>query len=85
MLKLSAVVIGVGLVSIEILVQIFNDGACSRFASWLSGVYIGLGCIFLSQGDTLEGVLCFLPTLVILIAHWAKKCGQRVTQKGGIA
>ncbi len=78
MLKLAAIVAGVGLVSIEILIQIFNDGECSRFACWLSGLYIGLGCICLSQGDTLEGVLCFLPTLTILISNWIRKSGQRV-------
>lgn len=76
MLKLVATIVGVGLVTIEILIQKFNDGRCSTLASWLAGTYIGLGAIFVSQNDTLCGVLCLIPTLAIVISNLIQKSNQ---------
>lgn len=78
MLKLTATVVGVGLVTMEILIEEFNDGRCSTLASWLAGAYIGLGAISVSQNDLLCGVLCLIPTLAIVISNLIRKSGQRI-------
>lgn len=74
MLNLTFTIVGIGLVTIEILIQKFNDGKCSTFASWLAGVYIGLGALNLANNETLCAVLCLIPTLAILISNVFRRC-----------
>lgn len=78
MLNLTFVVVGVGLVTIEILIQQFNDGKCSAFASWLAGVYISIGALNLINGEILCTVLCMIPTVSILISKLIRRCGNSV-------
>lgn len=74
MLKLIAIAAGVGLIVIEILIQKFNEGQVSRWVAWLAGVYIGLAAISVAQGDILDGVLCCLPTIAILLPDLIGRC-----------
>lgn len=74
MLKLIAVAAGVGLLTIEILIQKFNDGQCGRWTAWLSGVYVGLAAICFGRGDILDGILCLLPTIAMLLPDLIERC-----------
>lgn len=78
MLNLTFTIVGVGLVTIEILIQKFNDGKCSSLASWLAGVYIGIGALNLVNDDVLCAVLCMIPTFSILICNLFRRCEDSV-------
>lgn len=78
MLNLTCVVVGVGLVTIEILIQHFNDGKCSTFTSWLAGVYIGIGTLNLLDHEVLCAVLCVIPSVTILVSHIVRRCTGNV-------
>lgn len=83
MLKFVAIVFGVALVTIEILIQVFNNGNCNTAAAWTAGVYIGLAMICLEHYEVLDCVLCLIPTVTILISNLIRKSNQRIhTQKG---
>lgn len=78
MLNLTFIIAGVGLVTIEILIQQFNDGKCSALASWLAGIYIGTGALNLQDGDVLCAVLCLIPSISIVISKLIRRCKSDV-------
>ena len=50
----------------EILIEEFNDGNHSNFASWVAGCYIAIGLVHFINQSYLVGIMGVLPTVAIL-------------------